>query len=1015
MKDNIKHYITINQHFWNSPSLGFVMLDLKMECVAMNKNFSNWTKIENILFSFYSIVKQDDINYIDKIFRELTDNYSFEDKFIYLNSWNDSYEIRLLSVQCVDIENDKYLMLTFCKSTILNKINHSQTLSKQILDRVEEGILVIQPDLKIVFWNRFMEKFTGSSSNSVIGQNIIDAFPFLKDSKIEEHVRQLIEKKDVGAVEYQFDMPERNIKGWGICNFIGMYNSEGDVYQILVTSRDITEQKRLNELQIESEKKYRTIFNTSPDVIVISELNGNILDVNEGFCKLSGYTHEEVYRQSSLALKFWGSEEIRNCIIDRLLECGYINNIEHWFVKKTGEKRKGLLSAKIITLNQESHILTLIRDITDFQNIELELKNVKNEALDLLNKYKLITDNISDVIWIFDSRLMQFSFMSPSIEKLSGYLPEEVIFTNIHSFFREDSALMIVQAVPQRIDEFIKNGNQSERSYFELEINHKDGHLIWVEMTTQITMNNEGMLEVIGITRNIDERKKNELLIKESEMRYRAAFMTSPDGINITLNGVFVDVNDVFLTHMGYTKDEIIGKHSYDIPMWVKEDDRIKFIETLREKGFINNHETIMRHKSGRLLTVLMSAKVLMIKNEPHILSITHDITNRKIIETELVKAKEKAEESDRLKSAFLANMSHEIRTPMNAIKGFAELLTLPDLSDDKKIKFIEVINQRTDDLLMLINDLLDISKIEAGQMVITETKGNVVDLFSELESFFSSNKSLTTIELRTRIELKQSEQTIYCDFFRLNQILINLVNNALKFTKQGRVTVGCKLQDTNTILFYVEDTGIGIPEDKISVIFERFRQASDENTSKVYGGTGLGLSIVKGLTELMKGKVWCTSTEDKGSTFYVSLPFVQVLKSADADFKQVEQPVFYDWNDKTILVVEDDMYNIELIQEFLAPTFATCICANNGQKAIDLYRNTPHIDLILMDIQLPDISGYEVTRQIRALNADIPIIAQTAYAANSDRKAAIEAGCNDYISKPLNKSLLLQLIKKYF
>jgi PAS domain S-box-containing protein len=268
-------------------------------------------------------------------------------------------------------------------------------------------------------------------------------------------------------------------------------------------------------------------------------------------------------------------------------------------------------------------------------------------------------------------------------------------------------------------------------------------------------------------------------------------------------------------------------------------------------------------------------------------------LTNELIqMNEQLLKAKDKAEEADKLKSAFLSNMSHEIRTPMNAIKGFAELLNRPDLTEDKRSTYTKIINQRTDILLNIINDLLDISKLEAGQLTLVEVQDDLNLLFNDLYQFFEVQKEYhepSPVSLKFRNYLNKDQSFISADFFRLQQILINMIKNALKFTQSGYIEFGCKRINESTLLFYVEDTGMGIPKDKQEIIFKPFRQANETYLSREFGGTGLGLSIVKGLVKLMKGRIWVASELNKGTAFYFTLPYKPV-SSLQRDGTEIQQ-----------------------------------------------------------------------------------------------------------------------------
>jgi signal transduction histidine kinase/ActR/RegA family two-component response regulator len=376
--------------------------------------------------------------------------------------------------------------------------------------------------------------------------------------------------------------------------------------------------------------------------------------------------------------------------------------------------------------------------------------------------------------------------------------------------------------------------------------------------------------------------------------------------------------------------------------------------------------------------------------------------------------AKNKAEESDHLKSSFLANMSHEIRTPMNAIIGFSEILSKPDLSDSKKEQFTVLIQQRAYDLLNIIEDILDISKIEVGQMKFSETEFALSEFMGDLYHFYS--QKIKTSESKSGLVLKLSfpdnlkSTAVVTDNHRLRQIFTNLLDNAMKFTHCGSIEFGCIRGPQDNITFYVRDTGIGIPLHKQEIIFDRFRQADEALTARQYGGTGLGLSIVKGLIAQFRGKIWLESMPGIGTTFFFTMPLTikDNFSKLPTSFIQDTQPF---WNNRTILIVEDDEANSEYLKELLSNTGVTLLNAYTGKETLEIVDANPNIHLILMDIRLPDTNGLLLTKIIRRNNPRIKIIAQTAYATPTDVQECIDAGCHDYIAKPIKQGILFSMI----
>lgn len=377
----------------------------------------------------------------------------------------------------------------------------------------------------------------------------------------------------------------------------------------------------------------------------------------------------------------------------------------------------------------------------------------------------------------------------------------------------------------------------------------------------------------------------------------------------------------------------------------------------------------------------------------------------------QLKEAKNKAEESDRLKTAFLQNTSHEIRTPLNAIMGFSELLS--DHFDDKERldEFTSIIRQRGADLLEIINGILDFAKIESGQVDIHLEECNLKDFCRELNIYFAELQARSGkqhIVLKMNFDIDQLNGPVLIDRSKLKQILTNLIANAFKFTNAGSIEIGCKMQKKNTLDFYVADTGIGIPASKHKSIFDRFIQATNE-TTRLYGGTGLGLSIVKGLLEILGGTIDLKSEPGKGSTFYFTIPYQDIPPTGIKAGNEPSTQALKNFGGK-ILIVEDDPFNTKYLQEILSATGAEVLLADNGQKAIDMV-NDSDINVVFMDIRLPDIDGYEATQSIKKRNPDVKIIAQTAFATLADKQKALDAGCDGYLSKPILRSKLLETL----
>ncbi len=404
--------------------------------------------------------------------------------------------------------------------------------------------------------------------------------------------------------------------------------------------------------------------------------------------------------------------------------------------------------------------------------------------------------------------------------------------------------------------------------------------------------------------------------------------------------------------------------------------------------------------------------------NLKYLVGVAQDITERKKLEQELVEAKLLAEENDRLKSAFLANMSHEIRTPMNGILGFAELLKEPKLTGEEQLEYIDIINKSGTRMLNIINDIITISKVESGQMKVYISETDINEQIDYIYTFFKQEIATKGMELIAKKPLSVNECIISTDREKIYAILTNLVKNAIKFSDKGTIEFGYDVagnKHTESLQFFVKDNGIGIPKNKQEEIFDRFIQA-DIGNARAFQGSGLGLSISKAFVEMLGGKIWVESEPGKGSTFYFTIQSNNKINtiSENENSKMTKEAINRIKNIKT-LIVEDDKTSEILIKRFIKQFTNDILIARNGIEAVDMCQNNPDIQLILMDIQLPEISGYEASRRIRQFNKDVIIIAQTAYALSSDHEKALAAGCNSHITKPIQKDQLMNVMQEMF
>lgn len=522
-------------------------------------------------------------------------------------------------------------------------------------------------------------------------------------------------------------------------------------------------------------------------------------------------------------------------------------------------------------------------------------------------------------------------------------------------------------------------------------------------------------IKVVGVIQDITDREKAEEAIHQERRMLRTLIDNLPDPIYVQDKDCRkVIANKADVENIGFNYEaEVLGKTDIELfPGKIGErgytDDK-KVIQT--GDPIFNLEEEFINAKG--IKRWLLTTKIPLHDNSGKItglVGIGHDITERKKIEEELISAKEKAEESDKLKTAFLHNISHEIRTPMNAIVGFSALLGEPDSDSETRKSYIDLIMESSNHLLSIINDIMDISNIEAN---IINTSRNGIDLNQTLNSLCNQlmPKSVArNIEFSCEPGLTGPDALIITDSTKITQVLSNLINNAIKFTESGQIKIGYRLVE-NFLEFFISDTGIGISSEYHEKIFDRFFQVQP-SVSRLYEGTGLGLSISKAYVEHLGGKIWFNSEPGTGSTFYFTIPYEkQILHTDPLSVKKISDTFIFP-SKKVILVAEDVESNFKLIRYFLSGSNAEVLHAFNGKEAVEKCLSSGKIDLILMDIKMPVMDGYTAVKLIRKKNNHIPIIAQTAYA--DDREKAIACGCSGFISKPFDKKGLFKVLGEF-
>lgn len=665
-------------------------------------------------------------------------------------------------------------------------------------------------------------------------------------------------------------------------------------------------------------------------------------------------------------------------------------------IRENQELKEEISSLKKI--NEKNELILQNQDFITKKSSEHALEESVKEYKNLIEISPIAMCIIKDWHTIYFNPTAIHLFGAESEQEIVGKHILELVHPDFHELINENSKYLA------------ENGyvNMQEQRYFKL-----DGTILDVETQAKSIRFNDTNATLVVI-KDITDRKKAEIALKESEERYKALHNASFGGIVIHDKGRILECNKGLSEITGYSYEELIGMDGLLLIDISTREMVLKNILT----GYEKSYEAMGVRKNGEVYPVRLEARNVPYKGKYVRTVEFRDITEIKAAEQELIVAKLHAEESDRLKSAFLANMSHEIRTPMNGILGFAELLKEPNLTENELQKYIRIIEKSGIRMLNIINDIVDISKIEAGLMKLNITETNINEQIEYIYTFFKPEVESKGLTLFKFTPLSNQKAVLNTDREKVYAILTNLVKNSVKYTEKGSIEFGYEIietiGDSSYFQFFVKDTGIGISPDRTQAIFERFIQA-DISDTKANQGAGLGLSITKAYVEMLGGNIWVKSTQGLGSTFYFTLPYQSDFNSKKITSK-LESSVLKSIDFKLkILIVEDDEVSELLLSETVKLFSREIIRARTGAEAIEACKKDLDIDLILMDIRLPELGGYEATRKIREFNKKVFIVAQTAFGLSGSREKAIEAGCNAYISKPINKEELMCILFDHF
>jgi len=921
-------------------------------------------------------------------------------------------ETKLANKRLIQIYTHQLLLL-FERQKNQKKLNRTKERLKLAMEAAEHSFWDWDLDSnKVYFSPRFYNMLgykAGELSTGV--EDLIELLHPQIRKRIKTDLREAVNNTEQFEKEIRVKNSEGKWKWFQLSGKTYELDDNNVPHRVVGVLIDIDKRKRQEEQLEKSRRQFTRLAEEAPIGILSCDLHGNITYLNSKISEILGSPSLEATKEINLLdfppLKDKGvSKKIESCMRTNIPGTYELNYTTKWNkniwvrIHISPQLERGEVKGAQIIMD----------DITEKRKMQERLKSSEKN-------FRTFFETVDDLITVgnYEGKIL---YTNSAVSDKLGYSRDELKEMHILDVHPDNKQ--------QAAKEILNDMFEGKRDICPLPLARKDGSLLPVE--TKVWFGEwDGEEVIFAISKDLSRQQ-------EALQKFNKLFENNPAlmAVSTIPDGKFLEVNNSFLEKLGYEEEEIIGKSSLELDLFVKPDRQRLVSENLVENGKISNKELRVRTKDGKILDGLFSGEIIESQGKKYFLTVMTDITDQKNAEKELVKTNQKlkesikkanemaerAERANRLKSQFLANMSHEIRTPLNIIMGYTEILT-KEFNDHEHRRYIKSIRSAGESLLDQVNDILDMSKIEAGMIDLSYEFIDLKELLNELVAIFSDR--VESKELDFIVNIDQLPEQIKLDESRFRQIIINLLDNAFKFTKEGFVSldvVNTGRENEGGVIglqIIVEDSGIGIKEDKKSEIFNAFSQQDGQSTRE-YGGTGLGLSITKRLINMMGGTISLQSSEGVGSKFIVDFPHLEY--KAQKRNKEKIEPAEFECNFRgaKILVVDDEELNRELLKIKLGDKKVEVIEAANGEEAIELTKEEKP-DLILMDLKMPVMDGYQAYKEIRKLeniDEDLPVIALTAAATENEQQMSAQTGFSDFISKPLVEGRLYELLNNY-
>jgi PAS domain S-box-containing protein len=766
----------------------------------------------------------------------------------------------------------------------------------------------------------------------------------------------------------------------------------------LITFVDITHHKELQAELNEKSEELERYFDSSLDLLCIANTRGEFERLNPEWENVLGYSIAELEEKVFLDFVHPDDLQVTKDAISKLESLQEVLSFENRYRCKDGTYRWIEWRSKPLG----NKVYAAARDVTDRKLAEIKLRESEE-------KYREMADMLPQVVFETDEK-GNLVFLNKQAYTVFGY-PEdfEVIGQSTVIFHSPDERSRVMANVKYRLA-----GKTIENN--EYTMLRKDGSTFQALVYSSPILKNGTPAGLRGIIVDINDRKLIEIQLRESEEKFSKAFRNSPDIIIISKlpDGKIIDANDTMKLLGGYSREEIIGKTTTELQLWANKADRDYFIEKLMTEKRISSFESKFRAKSGKIYSGLISGEIIHLKEGQCILSVLHDISARKLAEQKIRDSEARLRELNATKDKFFSIIAHDLKNPFNSIIGFSNLLKEDARNlDVKEIEdYAGIISSAATNTLQLLDNLLEWARIQQGSISFNPRLLVLYEMVNEAVGVVQNSSQQKKINLLNHVP---AHIIIKADENMIKTLIRNLLTNAIKFSHPGSEVEVSALAENESVQVSVADKGVGISEENIDKLFQISSDIKSRGTNNEHG-TGLGLILCKEFVEKHGGKIWVESKEGTGSTFYFNLP-----SNAEQEEKTVSQNEWppekannEDLNLKIMIVADDDVSGM-LLKTNLKRLSNEILIARTGIEAVEACRNNPDIDLVLMDIRMPEMSGYPAIRQIRQFNAEVIIIALTAFTLAGEREKSAEAGCNDYISKPIQIDKLMEMIQKYF